>query len=272
MSEVRIVAWAALTAAGEGAPDAPTFTELDGLPVSRAVHAIRARWPAAPDRVGRMDRPAAHALLVAARALSSAGVGPGDDTAVVVGTALGCAEVNERYHRGLVERGADGASPLLFAQTIPSTPAGEAAIAFGLRGHAATVMAGRASGVAALAEARRALTLGRCERALVLAGDTVGPDRLRLRAARGEGPCAEATVALVLAREGGAAALEEARVTAGDGGDDASPDWLGASGLVELVAWLARGAAGVFAREVRCASGRAGVLRARGAVVSSAPR
>jgi len=223
-----------------------------------------------------MDRPAAHGLLVAARALAMAGLGPSDDTAVIVGTSLGCAEVNERYHRGLVARGAEGASPLLFAQTIPSTPAGEIAIALGLRGHAATVMAGRASGVAALVEARRALALGRCERALVVAGDTVGGDRLRLRQARGEGPCAEATVALLLARAGDGAAVEHASVAAGDGGDGAV-DWLGASGLVELVAWLARGATGRFEHEVRCASGRVGRLRVRRAgagpsVLSSPPR
>lgn len=262
MSEPVIVAWAAVTAAGEGAPDAPTFTALDGIMASRAALPIRALWPDAPERVGRMDRPAAHGLLVAARALAMAGLGPSDDTAVIIGTSHGCAEVNERYHRGLVARGAEGASPLLFAQTIPSTPAGEIAIALGLRGHAATVMAGRASGVAALVEARRALALGRCARALVVAGDTAGGDRLRLRRARGEGPCAEATVALVVAREGDGAALEHASVTAGDGGDG-GVDWLGASGLVELVAWLTRGEPGRFERAVRCASGRVGTLRVR---------
>jgi hypothetical protein len=260
VSEPVLVAWAALTAAGIGRCEAPTFAPLGGSLVARAVHPVRALWPAAPERVGRIDRPAAHALVVAARALAAAGVGPGDDTALVVGTALGCAEVNERYHRGLVERGAAGASPLLFAQTVPSTPAGEAALAFGLRGHTATVMAGRASGVAALVEARRALALGRCARALVLAGDSVGADRAALRAARGEGPCAEATVALVLAREGEGPRLAGARLTTGDGGDDGGVDWLGASGLVELVAWLERAERGRFGHEVRCASGRVGRL------------
>jgi 3-oxoacyl-[acyl-carrier-protein] synthase II len=276
VSEPVIVAWAAVSAAGEGAPDSPVFADLDGVAVSRAVLPIRSLWPGAPDRIGRMDRPAAHGLLVAARALAMAGAPPREDTAIIVGTALGCAEVNERYHRGLVTRGADGASPLLFAQTIPSTPAGEIAIALGLRGHTTTVMAGRASGVAALVEARRALALGRCERALVVVGDTVGGDRVRLRHDRGEAPCAEASVALVLARAGEGAALEHAGVTAGDG-DDGSTDWLGASGIVELVAWLARADSPRFEHTVRCASGRVGRLRVRrtgadAAVLSSAPR
>ncbi len=268
-----VTAWAALTAAGEGAPGEPLWGELDGLTCSRAPVAIRALWPSAPERVGRMDRASAHALLVAHRALSRAGFGGSApaELAVVVGTSLGCAEVNERYHRALVERGAEGASPILFAQTIPSAPAGEVAIALGARGFATTVMAGRCSGVAALVAARRALALGRADSALVIAGDTLGPDRVHLRASRGEPPCAEAMVALVVersevARDAGRRALaviERADVTGGAEGDDASVDWMGASGLMELVAWLDRGSAESFQHEVRCASGRVGRLRAR---------
>lgn len=260
MSELAITAWAVLSAAGEGAANA------------RITASARALWPAAPDRIGRMDRASAHALVVAQRALSRAGFERVeiDAMAVVVGTALGCAEVNERYDRALVERGSEGASPILFAQTIPSAPAGEIAIAFGLRAHAATVMAGRASAVAALVEARRAIALGRAERALVIAGDTLGPDRARLREARALRPAAEAVVALVVERPDvtGArptlATLEHAATRAHTGGDDDHPDWLGASGAMELVAWLADvSLADRFEHEVRCASGRLGALRAR---------
>lgn len=264
---VVITAWAALTAAGEGAALAPAWTTLDSITTSRAVIPVRALWPAAPERIGRMDRLSAHALLVAHRALARADLAAAPaDLAVVIGTSLGCAEVNERYHRALVERGSDGASPLLFAQTIPSAPAGEVAIAFGARGHATTVMAGRASGVAALVEARRAIALGRADAALVIAGDTLGADRVRMRHARGEGPCAEAMVALVVEREGGPrralATLDEARVEGGDAVGDGHPDWLGASGVMELAAWLDAGPRTPFAHALRCASGRRAVLRA----------
>ena len=264
---VVITAWAALTAAGEGAALTPHWEPLDGITTSRAVIAVRALWPSAPDRIGRMDRLSAHALLVARRALTRAKLDAAPhDLAVVVGTSLGCAEVNERYHRALVERGVEGASPILFAQTIPSAPAGEVAIAFGARGHAATVMAGRASGVAALVEARRAIALGRADAVLVIAGDTLGADRIRLRHSRGEGPCAEAMVALLVERANSPrspiATLDEARVYGDNEGDDAHPDWLGASGVMELAAWLDAGARGPFAHALRCASGRRAVLRA----------
>ncbi len=275
VSDFAITAWAALSAAGEGAPHTPHWTEVDGVKTSRITASIRALWPAAPDRTGRMDRASAHALLVAQRALTRSGIEAdrASSLAVVVGTALGCAEVNERYHRGLVERGSEGASPILFAQTIPSAPAGEIAIALGVRGHATTVMAGRASAVAALIEARRAIALGRADGSPRHRGRHPRP---RPRAAapfeRAQPAAAEAVVALVLepvdaVRARGRAplaTLEHASVRVHDGGDDAHPDWLGASGAVELSAWLddpSRSAR--FEHEVRCASGRLGALRLR---------
>jgi 3-oxoacyl-(acyl-carrier-protein) synthase len=255
-----ITAWASMVAGVAGA---------DEVPAQRAVVPLRARWPAAPDRIGRMDRPSAHALLVAQRALSRVALGPSDDVGVIVGTALGCAEVNDSYHRGLVTRGVDGASPLLFAQTIPSAPAGELAIAFGLRGHSATVMAGRCAGIAAVAEALRAIRRGRLDAALVVVGDTFGEDRAALRAAQRASSPGEATVALLVEREGFArangrcprATLREARVwTDPSARDPDGVDRLGAAGLMELARWLDAGAAGEFRVEVSGAPGRRGCL------------
>jgi Beta-ketoacyl synthase, N-terminal domain len=224
----------------------------------------RAAWPDGPDRLGRMDRPAAWAL-VNARAVA-ASLGRGDDVGVIVGTALGCADVNARYHRGIVTQGPAAASPMLFAQTLPSTPAGEAAITFGMRGHSATVMAGRASGIAAVAEALRALRSGRLRAALVLAGDVIGPDDLSLRTARGAGPAAPGFVALGLVRDDdappAAPRLLEASVRGGGVVREVDDlDALGASGLLALARWLDAGDDD-FVTEVRCPSGRVGTLRA----------
>ncbi|MFO0627922.1 MAG: beta-ketoacyl synthase N-terminal-like domain-containing protein [Polyangiales bacterium] len=254
----RIVAWAARVGDREGA-DAPV-----GEGPWRAAGTPRAAWPEGPDRLGRMDRPAAWSLITARRV--AAALAGFDDVGVILGTALGCAEVNARYHRGLVTQGASHASPMLFAQTLPATPAAEAAIAFGARGHSATIMAGRASGIAAVAEALRALRHGRLRAALVLAGDAFGPDEVALRAARGGGPAAEVFVALGLVGDDDAPADAPRVVEATVRHDRANPDapdvdLLGASGLLELVRWLdARDE--VFAAEVRCASGRVGTLRA----------
>ena len=87
---------------------------------SLSVAALRPRWSEPPPRLGRMDRASALALFVARGLLRD------DDTAeeregfgVVLGTELGCAEVNDQFHRGMLERGVAQASPMLFAQTIP---------------------------------------------------------------------------------------------------------------------------------------------------------
>lgn len=264
-----IRAWASRVAGASGHEDPGLRVQMAGATVARAELNARALWPEAPARVGRLDRPAAHALLVAHELAARAARWPPEEIGVVVGTALGCAEVNSRYHRGLIARGAEGASPMHFAQTIPSTPAGEASIAFGWRGHSATLMAGRCAGVAALAEAARALAAKRARAVVVLAGDSFGEDEVALRAARGLAAPGEASVALLLTEEGedgvGIARLEVARVWRGagaDAGSEGEVDWLSASGLIELVAWL-EGRGERFACEVRCASGRRGVIRAR---------
>jgi hypothetical protein len=236
MTRLAIRGWGRVTPAGD----------------ARHIGPIRAVWPAGPARIERLHRTSALALVVAAEALARAAPTSGAETdlGVFLGTALGCADVNDQFHRGLVTQGMAGTSPRLFAQTIPSGPAGEVAIVHRALGHSVTVMTGRASGLAAVLEARRALVAGRCEAALVLAGDVFGDDRAALLA-RGQAATAcasaarEAMIALFLEdaahAKGPATAYIECVALAGDeAGAEAAADsdWLGASGLVELTRWL----------------------------------
>lgn len=235
--------------------------------------AVRAAWPDAPARLARMDRACHHALHVAHAALACARLDPDEREAlaIVLGTALGCAATTEAFHRGLVRDGPAGASPLLFGYTVCSAPVGELAIAFGARGHQTTLMAGRCSGVAALAEARRALALGRADAALVLAVDVLGGDGLAPLLAHAPRAPVEAAVALLVERP----AAAQARGRAPRGVLDAATlhrapraptpdarDHLGASGLVELSAWL-DAPRGIFEAAVHDDDGLAGALRAR---------
>lgn len=227
------------------------------------------RWCEAPRRPGRMDRASLHALWAAQEALRAVPPSERESLALVLGTALGCAEVNELYHRGLVRDGADHASPALFAQTIPSGPLGEVSIATGARGPAMTVMAGRCSAVAALVSARRTLLTGRADRALVIASDTLGEDREPVRAARGEAPGAEATVAMLLERAEvvgrrialatlvHAAVTDDEPATAVEG-----VDWMGAAAVIDLPAWLS-GEEPTLAVTVRDGRARAALRWAR---------
>ena len=228
MIRLAVCAWARVTAEGS----------------DRHVGPIRAVWPRAPARVERTDKASALALMVASEVVERAARPPGTQLGVFLGTALGCADVNDRFHRGLISEGVNGASPRLFAQTIPSGPAGEVAIAQRALGHSVTVMAGRCAGLAALVEARRALATGRCDAAVVLAGDVFGDDRTALWGNDRAGAPREAMVALYLESAEGAAGPGVAVIERVEVHRDAeraalpAPDWLGASGLVEFTRWL----------------------------------
>jgi 3-oxoacyl-[acyl-carrier-protein] synthase II len=85
-----------------------------------------ARWADKPAKLSRMDRLCALALVAADGAVIDAGCPKldGERTAVVFGSAYGCHATNEDYYRGLMREGPAGASPRLFAYTLPSSPAG----------------------------------------------------------------------------------------------------------------------------------------------------
>ncbi|MSP59549.1 MAG: hypothetical protein EXR72_04255 [Myxococcales bacterium] len=137
-----------------------------------------ARWAHRPARLARMDRLCGLALVAADAALLDAGIDPsgwdGDRVGIVVGTAFGCHATNEEYYRGLLEGGVRGASPRLFAYTLPSSPAGELTIHYGARGPSETVVSGRHAGVEAASRAARLCAAGLCDVAIAIAVDVGG--------------------------------------------------------------------------------------------------
>jgi hypothetical protein len=134
-----------------------------------------AAWAHKPARLARMDRLCALALVAADAALADAGVKVagwnGERVAVVVGTAFGCHATNEEYYRGLI---AEGASPRLFAYTLPSSPAGEITIHYGARGPAETVASGRQAGIEAVERAARLFAGGKADLAIAVAAEVAG--------------------------------------------------------------------------------------------------
>ncbi len=93
----------------------------------------RALWPDPPARFLRVDPYARLGMLLVHRLLSR-GPGPAPDTGVVLASRTGCRIADLRHHQRLVEQGAAFAHRAAFAATVPGTPAGEAAIHWGLRG------------------------------------------------------------------------------------------------------------------------------------------
>ena len=257
------------------------FTGAAALTVAPGAAITPARWSGNAARLSRMDRlcglalVACDAALVDAALSSSAPEWDGERTAIVLGTAYGCHATNEDYYRGVVEGGALGASPRLFAYTLPSSPVGEISIHYGVRGPTSVLANGLTSGVDALAEGVALVAEGRADRALVCAADVATPllssilghaalvdaaaaivvERAAAAAARGATPrgrllgAASAFIADgargAALRDAIARALAEADVAEAairkklDGSDE--PGALGAAPLVALARWLAAG-------------------------------
>jgi 3-oxoacyl-[acyl-carrier-protein] synthase II len=165
-------------------------------------------WAGTPAKLARMDRLCALGLVACDGALRDARLSPtgpewnGDRTAVVLGTAFGCHATNEDYYRGVLADFAMGASPRLFAYTLPSSPVGEVSIHFGIRGPAAAVTSGLHAGLDALRAGLRELESGRADRVLVASAEVATPLLERwLRT-----PLSDVGAALVLERASDAAA------------------------------------------------------------------
>src|SRR4051795_12709345 len=157
------------------------ITGAAALAVAPGAAIAPSRWAGNSARLSRMDRLCALALVACDGALVDAALTPaapewhGERTAIVLGTAYGCHATNEEYYRGLLREGAAGASPRLFAYTLPSSPVGEISIHYGVRWPTLVLANGMTSGVDALAEGVAIVAEGRADRALVCAADVATP-------------------------------------------------------------------------------------------------
>lgn len=160
-----------------------------------------ARWLGKAARLGRLDRLSQISLLTAHHAAELAGGLPGDQLAgVALGTAHGCHLTNDQFFAGLLREGEKGASPTLFAYTLPSSATGEIAIHLRLKGPTLTLCQGRGSALTAVGTAARWIEQGRSPWMLVGGADTLAPELLRGRGPGAE-PLAEGAAFLVLSAD-----------------------------------------------------------------------
>jgi 3-oxoacyl-[acyl-carrier-protein] synthase II len=187
-------------------PNQVVLTGAHALVVTPGAPIAPTRWAGSPARLARMDRLCGLALVACDGALLDGALAPGapewngERTAIVLGTAYGCHATNEEYYRGLVR---EGASPRLFAYTLPSSPVGEISIHYGIRGPATTLANGLTSGLDALAAGVALVADGHAERALVCAADVATP--LLGRILDGA-PLCDAAAAILVERAADAAA------------------------------------------------------------------
>ncbi|WP_243302722.1 beta-ketoacyl synthase N-terminal-like domain-containing protein [Geothrix oryzisoli] len=135
-----------------------------------------------PMQLRRLDRASRFAWVAAHQAFRDAGLDPrtdarigGDRIAVAVGTMSGGSEASEAFMRPYLQRGPEGASPLIFPNTVANAASGHLALAFGLKGPSATFVDRENATFAALDQAARWLRAGLADVALVLGADGLFP-------------------------------------------------------------------------------------------------
>ncbi len=131
-----------------------------------------------PMQLRRLDRPSRFAWVAAHQAFRDAGLDPrpmGERIAVAVGTLTGGSEASEAFMRPYLQRGPEGASPLVFPNCVANAASGHLALAFGLKGPSATFVDRENAAFVALEQATRWLRAGLAEVALVLGTDGLFP-------------------------------------------------------------------------------------------------
>ncbi|MBI1754299.1 MAG: hypothetical protein HY014_15825 [Acidobacteria bacterium] len=135
-----------------------------------------------PMQLRRLDRPSRFAWVAVHQALADAGLDPkagvsgwGERLAVAVGTLTGGSEASEAFMRPYLQRGPEGASPMLFPNTVANAASGHLALAFGLKGPSATFVDRENAAFSALEQAARWIRSGMADAALVVGADGLFP-------------------------------------------------------------------------------------------------
>jgi 3-oxoacyl-[acyl-carrier-protein] synthase II len=169
------------TARASLASNTPCFTDLpEALGQGRGA-VCTAFNPAGiipPMQLRRLDRASRFAWVAAQQAFQDAGLEPralGDRIAVTVGTMTGGSEAAEAFMRPYLLRGPEGASPLVFPNSVANAASGHLALAFGLKGPSATFVDRESAAFVALEQAARWLRAGLVDAALVLGTDGLFP-------------------------------------------------------------------------------------------------
>ena len=163
----------------------PCFAELPaslGLGRGAACASFNPVGIIPPMQLRRLDRPSRFAWVAAHQAFEDAGLDPkgdatgaGERMAVAVGTLTGGSEASEAFMRPYLQRGPEGASPLVFPNCVANAASGHLALAFGLKGPSATFVDRENAAFAALEQAVRWLRAGLADVALVIGTDGLFP-------------------------------------------------------------------------------------------------
>jgi 3-oxoacyl-[acyl-carrier-protein] synthase II len=174
---------------------------VEGASVTRWLPAIKAR------RMSRPSRFAVAAALAAVAERERQAAVDWSSAATVLGTCFGPSAYTEGMLRQVHEEGPQGASPVLFIESVANAPAAQIALRFKSHGANVTVTQREASGLLATREAAQAVARGECSCAFTGSVDELDPllhsvlDRYGALA-RSRGSCRESSRPFAADRNG----------------------------------------------------------------------
>src|SRR3954453_2396553 len=126
-----------------------------------------------PMKMRRMNALSRFGVAAAKLALADAGIDPGRNTGVALGTAFGPVQTSVDYMQEYVEKGAALAPPQLFAESVANAPGSHIAIESDLRGFNVTITQRESSALAAAMYACAQIAKGAVPAALIGGVDEV---------------------------------------------------------------------------------------------------
>lgn len=172
------------------AVQSPAFTDLPpslGEGRAAACLAFNPKGIIPPLQLRRLDRPSRFAWVAAHQAFQDSGLDlqqessdPGLEIGLAVGTTTGSGEASEAFIRLYLEKGPEGASPMIFPNSVANAAAGHVALAFGLKGPSTTQFEREAGTLVALEQAVRWLNTGMARAVMVIGTDGLFPLQVEL--------------------------------------------------------------------------------------------
>jgi 3-oxoacyl-[acyl-carrier-protein] synthase II len=165
MADITGIGW--VTAAGMGCGrDQEPFAMTGGpLPAIKAAAVFDAPYP----HFRRLDEYSKLGLAAIALALKDAGLDAWTEArsiGIIASTVYGCLQTDIAYYDTVMPESGAGASPALFAYTLPSSFLGEAAIRFGLTGSSFVINEPHPSGLSGIQTALHHIAAGEIEKIL----------------------------------------------------------------------------------------------------------
>jgi len=151
-------------------------------------------------RVKRAAKISKYALIAISMAKNDAGFSSleGDKTGIVFSLTHGAMNYTQEIHKSLLTEKEALMSPALFSDSVLNAPAGNAAIAFGIKGPIHTLIGGPPTPIKAIILASQMLTSGAIEKSIVVSSEELNELICQCYTKLGIDRLAEGSAALVL--------------------------------------------------------------------------